>query len=54
MCAVADRTELLFETFVKSNRLALMWAMPSGLGLALFAPDLVASCSASAGSGQPS
>jgi len=54
VCAVADRTELLFETFVKSNRLALMWAMPFGLGLALFAPDLVASCSASAGSGQPS
>jgi O-antigen/teichoic acid export membrane protein len=41
VCAVADRTELLFETFVKSNRLALMWAMPFGLGLALFAPDLV-------------
>ena len=41
VCAVADRTELLFETFVKSNRLALMWAMPFGLGLGLFAPDLV-------------
>ena len=41
VCAVADRTELLFESFVKSNRLALMWAMPFGLGLALFAPDLV-------------
>jgi O-antigen/teichoic acid export membrane protein len=41
ICAVVDRTELLFESFVKSNRLALMWAMPFGFGLALFAPDLV-------------
>ncbi|WP_205695916.1 oligosaccharide flippase family protein [Conexibacter sp. SYSU D00693] len=40
ICAVADRTELLFESFVKSNRLALMWALPFGFGLALFAPDL--------------
>jgi O-antigen/teichoic acid export membrane protein len=41
ICAVADRTELLFESFVKSNQLALMWAMPFGLGLALFASDFV-------------
>jgi O-antigen/teichoic acid export membrane protein len=41
ICAVADRTELLFEAFVKSNRLALMWGMPFGVGLALFAGDLV-------------
>ena len=41
ICAVRDRTELLGETFVKSNRLALMWAMPFGIGLALFAGDLV-------------
>jgi O-antigen/teichoic acid export membrane protein len=41
ICAVRDRTDLLFESFVKSNRLALMWGMPFGLGLALFAPDLV-------------
>jgi O-antigen/teichoic acid export membrane protein len=41
VCAVADRTELLFETFVKSNRVALMWGMPFGVGLALFASDLV-------------
>lgn len=41
ICAVRDRTELLFESFVKSNRLALMWAMPFGLGLTLFSPDLV-------------
>jgi len=41
ICAVKDRTDLLFETFVKSNRLALMWGMTFGVGLALFAPDLV-------------
>lgn len=40
ICAVAQRTDLLFETFVKSNRLALMWSMPFGFGLILFAPDL--------------
>jgi O-antigen/teichoic acid export membrane protein len=41
ICAVRERTDLLFESFVKSNRLALMWGMPFGVGLALFAPDLV-------------
>jgi PST family polysaccharide transporter len=41
VCAVRDRTELLFEAFVKSNRLALMWGAPFGVGLALFADDLV-------------
>ena len=41
ICRVRDRTDLLFEAFVKSNRLTLMWGMPFGLGLALFAPDLV-------------
>jgi O-antigen/teichoic acid export membrane protein len=41
ICAVADRTALLHESFVKSNRLALMWAVPFGLGLTLFARDLV-------------
>ena len=41
VCAVADRADLLFETFVKSNRLGLMWGMPFGVGLALFAGDLV-------------
>ncbi len=41
VCAVRDRTELLHETFVKSNRLALMFGLPFGIGLALFAPDLV-------------
>ena len=41
ICAVKDRTDLLFEAFVTSNRLALMWGVPFGLGLALFAPDFV-------------
>lgn len=41
LCAVKERTDLLFESFVKSNRLALMWGLPFGVGLALFAPDLV-------------
>jgi O-antigen/teichoic acid export membrane protein len=41
ICAVRDRTDLLYESFVKSNRLALMWAMPFGLGVALFGSDLV-------------
>jgi O-antigen/teichoic acid export membrane protein len=41
ICAVADRTALLHESFVKSNRLGLMWAVPFGLGITLFADDLV-------------
>jgi O-antigen/teichoic acid export membrane protein len=41
VCAVADRRDRLFEAFVKSNRVALIWGMPFGVGLALFAPDLV-------------
>lgn len=41
LCAVRDRTSLLFEAFVKSNRLALLWAVPFGVGLSLFASDLV-------------
>ena len=41
ICAVRDRLDLLNESFVKSNRLALMWAVPFGFGLALFASDLV-------------
>jgi O-antigen/teichoic acid export membrane protein len=41
ICAVADRVDLLFESFVKSNRLALMWGLPFGIALTLFAPDLV-------------
>jgi O-antigen/teichoic acid export membrane protein len=38
---VADRVEVLHEAFVKSNRLTLMWSVPFGVGLALFAGDLV-------------
>jgi O-antigen/teichoic acid export membrane protein len=41
ICAVKDRRDLLQESFVKSNRLALLWAMPFGVGLALFCSDLV-------------
>ena len=40
-CAVAHRRKLLAEAFVKSNRVALMWAMPAMVGVALFAHDLV-------------
>jgi O-antigen/teichoic acid export membrane protein len=41
ICAVKDRTEVLYESLVKSNRLALMWAVPFGIGVTLFSPDLV-------------
>lgn len=41
ICAVRDRRDVLYETFEKSNRIALMWAMPLGFGLALFAHDVV-------------
>jgi len=32
---------LLFEAFTKSNRLALMWGVPCGVGVALFTDDIV-------------
>jgi O-antigen/teichoic acid export membrane protein len=41
ICAVRDRTDLLAESFVKSNRLTLMWGLPFGVALSLFASDLV-------------
>lgn len=41
ICAAQDRLDVLFESFSKSNRLALLWGMPCGVGLALFAEDLV-------------
>ncbi|MGI8864996.1 MAG: oligosaccharide flippase family protein [Solirubrobacteraceae bacterium] len=41
ICAVRDQTELLYESLVKSNRLALMWAVPFGVGITLFCADLV-------------
>jgi PST family polysaccharide transporter len=41
VCAVRDRRELLFEAFLKSNRLALCFGVPFGVGLALFAEPLI-------------
>jgi PST family polysaccharide transporter len=41
VCRVTNRTQLLHEAFVKSNRVVLMWAIPFGVGLALFAGDLI-------------
>lgn len=41
VCAVRDRVAVVSEIFVKSNRLSLMWAVPFGIGLALFASDLI-------------
>lgn len=41
ICVIQNRVDLLRESFVKTNRLALMWAMPFGVGLALFSGDLV-------------
>jgi O-antigen/teichoic acid export membrane protein len=38
---VKDRRDLMLEAFLTSNRLALMWAVPFGIGLALFADVLV-------------
>lgn len=39
ICAAKNRTEVLFETFSKSNRLALLWGFPCGIALALFGGD---------------
>lgn len=41
ICRVQDQTTLLYEAFVKSNRLSLMWGIPFGAGVAVFADDLV-------------
>ena len=41
ICAVRNRVDVLYESFVKSNQLALMWAVPFGLALSLFSSDLV-------------
>jgi O-antigen/teichoic acid export membrane protein len=41
ICSVRDRLPLLYESFVKSNRLSLMWAIPFGTAIALFSTDLV-------------
>jgi len=41
ICRVADERGTLLEAFWKSNRLALMWAVPFGVALSLFAQDVV-------------
>ena len=41
VCRVRDRMDLLAESFTKSNRLALLWSLPLGAGVVLFAPALV-------------
>jgi O-antigen/teichoic acid export membrane protein len=41
ICAVKDQRDLLFESFSKSNRLAVLWGFPVGVGVALFADQLV-------------
>ena len=39
--AVKYRRDLLFESFSKSNRLALLWGFPAGIGVLLFAEPAV-------------
>jgi PST family polysaccharide transporter len=41
ICAMKDKRAVLHESFVKSNRLALMWGFPVGIGVAVFAGDLI-------------
>jgi O-antigen/teichoic acid export membrane protein len=41
ICRVVDRRAALTEAFVKSNRLALCFGVPFGVGLALFAEPLI-------------
>jgi len=41
VAAVKDKRDVMFETFVKSNRLGLMFGLPFAFGMLLFAPDLV-------------
>jgi O-antigen/teichoic acid export membrane protein len=41
VCRVSGDTRLLFESFVKSNRLGLLWGAPLGVAIALFTPALV-------------
>jgi PST family polysaccharide transporter len=41
VCRIVDRPALLYESFVKSSRIALMWGLPFGVGVALFSEDLV-------------
>jgi O-antigen/teichoic acid export membrane protein len=41
VCAVKDRFDLMQEAFLKSNKLGLLWATPTGLAIVLFTPDIV-------------
>jgi len=41
ICAAKDRADALFESFSKSNRLALLWGFPLGIAAALFAEPAV-------------
>ena len=41
VCAVKDRTDLMQEAFLKSNKLGMLWGTPTGLAIVLFAPDVV-------------
>jgi PST family polysaccharide transporter len=41
VCAVRDKRHLMQEAFLKSNKLGLLWATPTGLAIVLFTPDLV-------------
>ena len=41
ICRVVDRRDALAEAFLKSNRLALSFGLPFGVGLALFAEALI-------------
>jgi O-antigen/teichoic acid export membrane protein len=41
ICRIVDRRDALAEAFLKSNRLALIFGLPFGVGLALFAEALI-------------
>jgi O-antigen/teichoic acid export membrane protein len=41
ICAVKDQRDLLFEAFTKSNRLAILWGFPVGVGAAIFADPAI-------------
>lgn len=41
ICAVKDQRDLLFESFSKSNRMAILWGFPAGIAIALFSPAAV-------------
>jgi O-antigen/teichoic acid export membrane protein len=41
VCRIVDRLDAMAEAYVKSNRIALMWALPFAVAVALFADDFV-------------